>query len=41
MTTLILSILDPFVAEVNGRPLAKFRSNRAQALLIYLMVLIW
>ena len=36
MTTLSLSLLGPFAATFNGRALTHFRSNRAQALLIYL-----
>ncbi|MCK5315100.1 MAG: hypothetical protein KAJ53_08255, partial [Anaerolineales bacterium] len=36
MSGLSLSLLGPFAASLNGRPLLKFRTNRVQALLIYL-----
>jgi DNA-binding SARP family transcriptional activator len=36
MTGLSLSLLGPFSAYLNGRPLHKFRTNRVQALLAYL-----
>ncbi len=36
MDGLALSLLGPFSASVNGKPIEKFRSNRVQALLIYL-----
>jgi predicted ATPase/DNA-binding SARP family transcriptional activator len=36
MATLFLSLLGPFEAALGDRPLGKFRSNKAQALLIYL-----
>jgi predicted ATPase/DNA-binding SARP family transcriptional activator len=38
MSTLILSLLGPFAASLVGRALTKFRTNKVQALLIYLAV---
>ena len=36
MATLSLSLLGPFTAFLDERPLTKFTTNRVQALLIYL-----
>jgi DNA-binding SARP family transcriptional activator len=36
MSTLSLELLGPFHAAVDGEPLLKFRTNKAQAILIYL-----
>jgi ABC-type oligopeptide transport system substrate-binding subunit/DNA-binding SARP family transcriptional activator len=36
MPSLSLSVLGPFEAKLNGRPLGRFRTKSAQALLIYL-----
>lgn len=38
MAALSLSLLGPFAAWLDGRPLTKFRRNKVQALLIYLAV---
>ena len=38
MATLSLSLLGPCQAALDGRPLTKFRTNKTQALLIYLAV---
>lgn len=38
MSGLSLSLLGPYTATINNRPLAKFPTVRAQALLIYLAV---
>ncbi|MCB9444172.1 MAG: hypothetical protein H6669_08030, partial [Ardenticatenaceae bacterium] len=38
MATLTLSLLGPFAASLDERPLTKFTTNRVQALLIYLAV---
>ena len=38
MVGLSLSLLGPFAASLNNRPIDKFRTQRAQALLAYLAV---
>ena len=38
MSDLSISLLGPFVASLGDRPLYKFRTNKVQALLIYLVV---
>jgi DNA-binding SARP family transcriptional activator len=38
MSNLSLSLFGSFQAELNGRPLRKFRTSKVQALLIYLTV---
>ena len=38
MTRLSLSLLGPFDATYDDRPLTSFRSNRVQALLVYLVI---